>query len=313
MEKVKLLFKKYWWVLLIVIIIIIVSYIIISIYIDKKIEDKKEQDKIVFERRRQEEEKRRKLAELYPEMSKKEIEKANNAFNNGIFIDDPEHDFVKMPEGLQGDGKPDNQNPEKLPYTDLKKVYIGADNKYVYVKYEFYGNFPKDIYEFGNNDFLYSIGVNLNLTQYYNHNLNKEDKSALMQLTISYASKKKNQSKITEDSTFFDLPHVATSTFGEANSLVKDENGEDTYGIGTNAGKTYGGVNTNYIMAEFPLSNLGLKHGDTIIFDIAAESSSRVYHHQSNDALLDYGSSKTGEYITWIIGSNSYTSKIPRY
>lgn len=218
-----------------------------------------------------------------------------------------------MPGGLQGDGRPDNQNPERLEYTDLKKVYIGADTEYIYVKYEFYGNFPNETHEFGDNDFISMICVNFALSKYYNHNLNKYDKSALLQLGITYVSRRKEQRLVDWSSDFLELPTTGTSTFGEANSEVKDENGEDTYGIATSAGKTYGGVGTNYLLAEFPLSNLGLKYGDMIIFDIGVESNSRVYHHQSADALLDYGYSKSGKYITWGIGSNYYITKIPNY
>lgn len=218
-----------------------------------------------------------------------------------------------MPGGLQGDGRPDNQNPERLEYTDLKKVYIGADTEYIYVKYEFYGNFPNETHEFGDNDFISMICVNFALSKYYNHNLNKYDKSALLQLGITYVSRRKEQRLVDWSSDFLELPTTGTSTFGEANSKVKDENGEDTYGIATNAGKTYGGVGTNYLLAEFPLSNLGLKYGDQIVFEIGVESNSRVYHHQSSDALLDYGHEKSGKYVTWEIGSNTYIATIPKY
>ena len=305
--------KKYWWLILIIIIVLIISYIVISNIINKNNDNKKEKEKLELERQRQADEDRRNEELLHPKLTKAELTKAYNSFENGIEIDDPKWDFVKMPGGLQGDGRPDNQNPERLAYTDLKKVYIGADTEYIFVKYEFYGNFPKEVYEFGDRDFLAGIGVNFVITSYYNHNLKKHDEAALLQLAITYVSRNKDQRLVDWDSVFLENPTTGTSTFGEANSKVKDENGEDTYGISTGNGKTYGGVGTNYLLAEFPLSNLGLKYGDQIIFEIGVESSSRVYHHQSSDALLDYGHEKSVKYITWTIGANFYVAKIPNY
>jgi len=248
-----------------------------------------------------------------PPMTSDELAKAEAAFTAGISIDDLQNDYVKVGPGtIQADGRPDNSSPWPVPFTDLKKAQIGADETYLYTKYTFYDIFPTEMYRNGE-DFLAGIGVNLGLKEYFNHNLNKTDESALFQTGITYAANSNKDALNGEYGSFFNPPKLGTSTFGQANSKIKDKNNEDTYGIGTDAGKTFGGAGYDYMIAAFPLSNLGLIFGDTITFDISCESGSKVYHHQSIDPLLDFGSAKSGQYIIYKIGSNTFTSIIPKY
>ena len=248
-----------------------------------------------------------------PPMTADEVTKAEAAFTTGISIDDPQNDYVKVKPGtMQPDNRPDNSSPWPVPFTDLKKVQIGADETYLYTKYTFYDAFPNEMYRNGE-DFLAMILVNIGLQEYFNHNLNKTDASALFQVGLAYAMNSNKDALNGEYGSFFNPPKLGTSTFGEANSVVKDKNNEDTYGIGTDKGKTFGGAGYDYILAAFPLDNIGLLFGDTITFDVACESGSKVYHHQSGDVLLDYGSAKSGKYIIYKIGSNTYTSVIPKY
>jgi hypothetical protein len=248
-----------------------------------------------------------------PPMTADEVAKAETALFTGISIDDPQNDYLKTKPGtIQPDGRPDNSNPWPIQFTDVKKAQIGADETNLYVKYTFYGTFPNEMYRNGE-DYLAMVLVNLGLHGYYNHNLNKSDAEALFQVGLAYASKSGEEVANGEYGSFFNPPKLGTSTFGEANSEVKDKNNEDTYGIGTDKGKTFGGAGYDYIIAAFPLSNLGLLFGDTITFDAVCETGSKVYHHQSGDVLLDYGSAKSGKYITWKIGSNTYTTIIPKH
>lgn len=310
-EKAKQVIKKYWWIILIVVFIIIIILVLINENIEKRKEKEKADNKQKTNWQETEEQKNIREGRK-PPMTSKELAAADKALALGISIDDPQNDYVKMPGGIRPDGRPDNTNPWPLPFTDLKKAQVGADQTYIYVKYQFYGIIPVKMVTVGD-DFLSGSGVNFGVNKYYNNNLKKEQEGALMQTAICYATRTKEQLRLDSTSEFYNPPKLGTSTFGEANAEVKNKDGEDTYGIATSEGKVYGGAGYDYILAAFPLANLGLKYGDTIIFEISAESGSRVYHHQSVDALLDYGHSKSGEYITWKIGSNTYTSKIPNY
>jgi len=306
--------KKYWWIFVIVftVLVIFVSVVVISNVNharDREKESQKAQEIAAQEQKQLQIEKDNREGRK-PPLTSEELAIANTALGAGISIDDGQNDFAKMSSALQPDGRPDNVNPWPLPYTDLKNVQIGADNNYLYAKYQFYGLFPNDLFRNGD-DFLAGVGVNFGLENYFNHNLGKVDSSALFQVGLAYASKNKDEDRLSESSSFFNPPKLGTSTFGEANPLVKDKDGEDTYGISSGEGKAFGGAGYDYIIVAFPLSNLGLQFGDEITFSLSTESGSRVFHHQSVDPLLDFGSAKMGRIVTWKIGSNSYQSKIP--
>jgi len=307
--------KRYWWIIVILFLIILGVVITVSTINgqnEKKAQD--EEQKVKVAQREKEDQATKDMQEgRKPPMTTEEVSKANEALALGISIDDLQNDYVKVKPGtIQPDGRPDNSSPWPTPFTDMKNTQIGADETYLYVKYTFYGIFPTEMYRNGE-DFLAGVGVNLGLKKYFNHNLNEQDESALYQTGITYAANSSKEALNGEYGSFFNPPKLGTSTFGQANSAVKDKNNEDTYGIGTDAGKTFGGAGYDYILVAFPLSNLGLLFGDTITFDIACESGSKVYHHQSIDPLLDFGSVKSGKLITYKIGSSTYTSVIPKY
>ncbi len=292
------------------------SAVIIKNNIDQKKADEKEAQKRKAEmiRLKEEEKKYKNIHEgRRPPMTEEELTIALQALANGITIADAQNDYAEVKEGvIQGDGRPDNPRPWAMPFTDLKNVTVGADDEYIYVKYQFYAVIPSELQR-NDTDYITSVCINFDLINYYNHNINQIDGSGLMQTGITYAVGNKEDAKVNDQTPVYNPPVVGTSTFGAANSEVKDENGEDTYGISSGEGKVYGGAGFDYVIAAFPFSNLGLQKNQEIIFSVSAESGSKVYHHQSIDPLLDFGSYKSGKRITWVIGSNTYTSEIPNY
>jgi hypothetical protein len=280
---------------------------------DKLAEQQKQVQKIQEEREKQaglEREMKDVHEGRKPPMTAEELALAEAALAKGISIDDGQNDYAKVAPGtIQPDGRPDNPNPWPLPFTDLKNAKIGADEKYLYVKYTFWGKFPEKMAKVGD-DYLTGVGVNLGLNDFYNHNTQASRQTGLLQTGLNYWSRDKEDNWNEADICV--PPVLNTSTFGEPNSAVQYK-GEDTYGIATGEGKTYGGAGDDYLVAEFPLSNLGLKYGDEIKFDLGTESGSKVFHHECIDPILDFGSAKMGKLIIWKIGSGSYTTEMPKF
>jgi hypothetical protein len=308
--------KHFWWVALIVAAVLMVATVVTITQVNHAKDRDKEVQKQAEEAEAKEvqEQLTKDIQEgRKPPMTEVELVMANTALATGITIDDGNNDFTVFPPGtIEQDGRPDNSSPWPLPFADLKNVQIGADETYLYAKYQFWGSLPDEMYRNGD-DFLVGVGVNMGLQNYLNHNTGKVDGSGLFQVGLSYAAASSKDSPVGEYGTFYNPPKLDTSTFGEANSAVKDKAGEDTYGIATGEGKTFGAAGLDYMVVAFPLANLGLQYGDTINFNLSAETSSKVFHHQSIDPLLDFGSAKMGKTITWKIGSNNYTAAIPKF
>ena len=72
-----------------------------------------------------------------------------------------------------------------------------------------------------------------------------------------------------------------------------------------------GGSGTDYIISAFPLSAVGLKYGQEIIFRIATESGSEKWHHSTIDEVLGIAGSKFGKQVLYTVGSNKFELKIP--
>ena len=148
-DEPKSFLRKYWFIIAIIFIAIIGTGI--TVIIEQR-NDEREREKQEQKKKEQNQYSEEELLEQKnihegrkPPMTKEELAKANTALEAGIFIEDEENDFIDLPEGLQGDGRPDSQDPLPLPFADIKSVRIGADETYIYLKYEFYGTFPDEL------------------------------------------------------------------------------------------------------------------------------------------------------------------------
>jgi hypothetical protein len=228
-----------------------------------------------------------------------------------VTIDDPQGDWAPISEGIQPDGRMDNDNPYPLGFTDVKSVTFGADANYLYLKVELYEVIPNDVVywdntEFQKQDFISGMGCNLALLRFFNRNIGKED-TGLMQLGLSYIVG--NIHTYLANPEFYQPPVVAISNFATP-SGNKDEYNEDTYLTANSKGRVGGGAGLNFLIAAFPLNEYGLKLGDTIEFDLAMEVGSLLFHHECVDVILDCGL-KAGETIRYQLGANTYENLGP--
>jgi len=221
-----------------------------------------------------------------------------NALSKGITIQDDQNDWETTPDTLP-EGEVDNENPYPLPWTDLKSVSFGADENYIYFKFQFWGNFPREpvTYE---GDLIQGVGTYVAQLRF---GQGKHD-WAQLQDTISYM----DAANTSEIATAPQLHHSAMiSPTGE-----RDEKLDDIYEQNSREGMIGGGADTDYLLAAYPLELLGLKYGDTTTFNLGSESHSTKYHHVAKDHILSlqnpdtkHGGTISGT-IRWIIGSNTY-------
>jgi hypothetical protein len=249
--------------------------------------------------------------DMWRPFSATELAAAAVALEAGVTIDDPESDWALISEGVQPDGRTDNDNPYPLPFTDVKSVTFGADYQYLYLKVEFYDVIPKDVVywdneELNEQDFITGMACNLALTHFFNRNIGQDDEG-LMQLGLSYIVG--NIHTFLENPAFYIPPAVCISNFATP-SGAKDEYNEDIYLVSNSNGRVAGGAGTNYLLGAFPLSEYGLRPGDTIEFNLSVEVGSLLFHHECVDVILDCGL-KAGETIRYQLGSNTYENLGP--
>lgn len=227
-----------------------------------------------------------------------ELTAAENALAIGIKIDDPQNDWVRTPDTVtQHDSKPDNLNPYPLPWTDLNSVSVGADYEYIYFKFQFWGNIPREIVTY-NGDRILGGGYQVRQMTFGSG----EYDWAQLQIGLHYTDCT-NESLI---ATMPQLHHEAMiSPTGET-----DENGETVYSIFSREGLIGGGADTDYLLAAYPLKLFNLSYGDNTTFNFGAEFTSDIYHHCAIEHLLDSGNPKAiqGATIQYTIGSDTYTN-----
>lgn len=236
------------------------------------------------------------------QMTNAQIQTANAAISKGVSIDDPQNDWFKFPAGsVEGDGRPDNSNSYPLPYTDVKNASFGAADNYFYIKYTFYEKIPETMQNY-NADDIKMYTSNIGLSKYTN--AAGQTENGEWQLGMAYIRGKNNDSL--ERSTDYTTvtPYMWITNMGEQTGT--DSTSESIWKIQNSKGLTAGGPGNDWIMAAFPLDNLGMKMGDTIEFSLSVETASRIYHHQSVDLVLGKGSNKQGDTIRYVLGSNTY-------
>jgi hypothetical protein len=225
-----------------------------------------------------------------------ELAAANLALENGIKIEDPENDFFKFPPNhYQPDGRLDNDNPYPLSFTDLRSVTIGADDTYLYVKYQFWGEFPTSSVIY-NGDLLWSTGAKI--TQFTFINAEGKEDSAELGSGVNLSGYENNQHVATDQITIGQLAMISP--------IGHDEHMEVIYKTMNGAGMVAGGPGEDYILSAFPLSLFGIHSGDTVTFSCATETGSDNYHHECIDDLLGREGYLGGSTISYVLGENKY-------
>jgi hypothetical protein len=222
---------------------------------------------------------------------------AEIALANGVVIEDPQNDWYKIIPGPVTPGdRPENPNAYPLPYTDLRSVSFGADDKYIYFKFRFWGDLPISsvMYE---GDLLWSIGCWADME--FTNSEGVRDK-ALAGPGITLANFQ-NSVITTTEKTFIDQLAWISPT-GE-----RDFMDEMLYERVTGAGMIGGGGGTDYLLSAFRLDIFPLKPGDELYFSFDTETSSETYHHVCLDYILGAEGCKDGTTLGYVIGSNNYT------
>lgn len=218
--------------------------------------------------------------------TKSELSAANAALAKGISIEDPQNDWYKFPTGsIQPDGRPDNSDPYPLPWTDFRSVSVGADANYIYFKFRFWGQFPKEQITY-NGDEMGSPGGKITSFTFTNNEgvLDSADLGG----GIIYDSD----------------PFIGCGAMISPQGL--DETMETIFKIHTSEGMAEGGPGADNIICAFPLKLFNLKLGDSVTFDSSTETGSTKFHHEAMDNLLDVPGSKFGNKVKYILGTDKY-------
>ena len=299
-------FKRFWWIILLVITVVAVFFAIANyiqvIQLEEEIYELKNSYKIDGSSTRDDsktadtEKDKSEKGEMPEDFSNEELEKAEEAFAKGIKIDDPQNDFYKFPSNsIQPDGRPDNSNSYPLPYTDLKSLSVGADNNYIYFKFEFWGKFPEDTPEY-DNDILTGTGAKIEDFTFPGEDGYKD--SAELGDGVTYVRYLENGTFTKGESTLGQLAMITP--------IGQDELMETIYETKNGKGLIYGGPNYDYIIGAYPLDLFGIDYGDVVTFSCSTETGSQIYHHECVDILLDVEDSKFGSTIEYKLGSNKY-------
>jgi hypothetical protein len=300
-------FKRFWWIILVIIIAAAVLFAIANymqvLQLKKDVNELKNSFKIEGDSSTQNDSKpsdakenKSEKGEMPEYFSNEELKKAEEAFAKGIKIDDPQNDFYKFPpNSIQPDGRLDNPNSYPLPYTDLKSLVVGADNNYIYFKFEFWGQFPEDTPEY-NNDILISTGGKIEEFTYTDKDGYKD--SAELGDSVGYVRYLDNGAFTKAKSTLGQLAMISP--------VGQDELLETIYKTKNGKGLINGGPNYDYIIGAYPLNLFGINYGDVVTFKCSTETGSQMFHHECIDLLLSIEGSKFGSTIEYKLGSNQY-------
>lgn len=225
-----------------------------------------------------------------------ELTAANLALVNGIKIDDPQNDYFEFPlNHFQPDGRPDNDNPYPLPYTDLRSVSVGADDNYIYFKFQYWGNFPTSSVVY-NGDLLWSIGSKAENFTYINADGIKD--SAELSNGINLVDYIDGQRVETDNPSIGQLAMISP--------IGKDAQMEEIYKTMNGAGLVAGGAGQDFILSAFPLSLFGIHLADEVAFSCSTETGSTKYHHVCVDFLLGRDGYLGGSVISYKLGDKEY-------
>lgn len=222
---------------------------------------------------------------VWMKMGAKELNRAKEALAHGFTLTDSQKDFVIMGSNKEETMSTDtnNQSPYSIDYLDIKAVQVGADDKYIYYKVEFYGDFPKWP-ESINGDRLINVGTKM-------HIMNEK---GIDQIVLHADFGWEPVFKIPASNCSYDYCNTGVEWPEEARMSCHGRNS-----------KVAGGAGTNYILGAMPLKEVGLSLGQKIYISFAEEAKSESFSHASVDVLQGVG--KMPGFITWEIGSDKYT------
>ena len=219
---------------------------------------------------------------------------AQEALKNGITFTDPQNDwYIIAPGTTQPYGRPDNPDTYPLGWTDVKSISIGANGTYLYVKFEFWDEFPfeQPVY---NGDAI--TGVGGKIEQFTFTKADGTEDTADLGAGVDWIADQ-NSGRI----------QTILGQSAMISPIGVDEYSETVYERYTGAGLIAGGPGYNYVLSAFPLSLLNLQLGDTVTFALSSETGSTTYHHEAIDFLLsDSRESKEKNSTRYTLGSDTY-------
>jgi hypothetical protein len=219
---------------------------------------------------------------IYPKMDEVMLRNAENAVSSGITVKDQQNDLVTLQGKLEEEtGQKNNPKSYTSPYLDVKTISVGADEKYLYYKVQYWGQIPRQAEKIGD-DMIQGNMMKLHITD------GKGREQAV--LVINYGW------------TLFNLSGFETYYFYGPTGIETPE--DKRFAHQDKDSKIYGGPGTDYLIGAFPMEKLGLRQGQTIYMNLLGEAKSKQYTHASIDALG--GKGKMAGFITWEIGSNQY-------
>ncbi|MFA5031194.1 MAG: hypothetical protein WC495_06440 [Patescibacteria group bacterium] len=222
---------------------------------------------------------------------------AETALASGIKIEDPKDDFFIYTNFRTTDTyRGNNTSPYPMPFTDLKSVSVGADSKYLYLRFEYWGPLPNDHVSY-NSDFIISHGGKLDEILFKNKN--GQDQIDAAHDGVGY---------YVEDNGKYSQIDPVINTMSYIGRNGKDASGEDTFLITSMNGMLAGGPGYDYTLSARPLSELGFGLGDEITFRGSTETGSIKHHHEAIEFLLGRETEgfMEGSLIKYTLGENTY-------
>lgn len=222
---------------------------------------------------------------------------AETALASGIKIEDPKDDFYIYTHYRTTDTyRGNNISPYPMPFTDLKSLSVGADSKYLYLKFEYWGILPNDHVSY-NGDYIISHGGKLDEILFKDKN--GQDKVDAAHDGIGY---------YVEDNGVYRQIDPVINTMSYIGRNGKDASGEDTFLINSMNGLLLGGPGYDYTLSARPLSELGFGLGDEITFRGSTETGSIKHHHEAIEFVLGRETEgyMEGSLISYTLGENSY-------
>jgi len=212
-----------------------------------------------------------------------ELNQAQSSISNGFIIEDAKDDFAMLGSNKEELNAEDNPSPYRMDMIDFKSMQISSDENYLYYKISFYDTISKKPPVI-DGDTLNSMGTVIDIFD-----------ASGKPLAVLHA-----------DCGWQPIVHIpAINTYYSTGPTGIEWPESARYKYENRDSKISGGVNTDYLLAAFPLKGLGLKVGDKISTDLSMEVKSAKFTHAAVDVLA--GSGKTPGMITWQIGSKEYS------
>lgn len=220
------------------------------------------------------------------------LNQANTALDLGITIPDPENDEISIgeKESSEKGEKPNNPDPYREPYLDMKSIAVGIDDEYLYVKVTYYGIIPDRAPDLSDGDQLYANTTKMDIIDAH------DQAQAILTMEYSYLP-------------VIRLPGLNTYYATDPTGVEWPENAR--FASENRDSKIAGGHGTDFVMMAVPLSTLKIKQGDIINFIVGNETGSPKYDHASADVLGKTLSEeeKEGSIYVWKTDTQNYSTR----